>query len=63
MNVRCINEHISDVTYSFIDGISVDYVDVWFNIIQSNTEPILRIRVEGMTKEFVNTMKENSLLV
>lgn len=34
-----------------IDGITVDYDDWWFNVRKSNTEPLLRLTLEGNTKE------------
>jgi phosphomannomutase len=30
-----------------LDGISVSYPDYWFNVRPSNTEPILRVRLEA----------------
>ncbi|MFA5432357.1 MAG: phosphomannomutase/phosphoglucomutase [Candidatus Paceibacterota bacterium] len=34
-----------------IDGVRIDFDDWWFSIRSSNTEPILRLIVEGKTKE------------
>jgi len=34
-----------------IDGVRIDFDDWWFSIRASNTEPILRLIVEGKTKE------------
>lgn len=39
-----------------IDGLSFDFNDYWFNIRKSNTEPILKINIEGKEKE--NTIKQ-----
>ena len=30
-----------------LDGLTVDFVDWWFNIRPSNTEPLLRLNVEA----------------
>lgn len=38
--------HAAAVT-SRLDGISVSYPDYWFNVRPSNTEPILRVRLEA----------------
>ncbi len=37
-----------------IDGITVDYDDWWFNVRKSNTEPLLRLTLEGNTPEARN---------
>jgi phosphomannomutase len=34
-----------------IDGLSVSFHDYWFNIRPSNTEPVLRLRLEAKEKE------------
>lgn len=44
------NKYI-DGKLSSIDGVRVDFDDWWFSIRASNTEPILRLIVEGKTKE------------
>jgi len=44
----------SNGTASWLDGLSVDFPDWRFNIRTSNTEPLLRINVEGETAELVN---------
>jgi phosphomannomutase len=36
-----------------IDGVRIDFDDWWFSIRASNTEPILRLVVEGKTKEII----------
>ncbi|MEJ2663258.1 MAG: phosphomannomutase/phosphoglucomutase [Spirochaetia bacterium] len=33
-----------------LDGISVEYPDYWFNVRPSNTEPLLRVRLEATSK-------------
>lgn len=35
----------------YLDGLSVEYPDFWFNVRPSNTEPFLRVNIEGRTKE------------
>jgi len=37
-----------------IDGIRLDYADWWFSLRKSNTEPLLRLVVEGDTFEIMN---------
>lgn len=36
-----------------LDGVSFDIGDTWFNVRGSNTEPLLRLNVEGKTEEAV----------
>ena len=35
----------------YLDGLSVEYPDFWFNVRSSNTEPLLRVNIEGRTKK------------
>ncbi|REK42231.1 MAG: phosphomannomutase/phosphoglucomutase [Actinobacteria bacterium] len=41
-----------------LDGLSVDTGDTWFNLRASNTEPLLRLNVEGHDSEDVASMVE-----
>ncbi len=36
-----------------LDGVSFDIGETWFNVRGSNTEPLLRLNVEGKTEEAV----------
>ncbi len=38
-----------DGEVDFVDGVTVNYPDWWFNVRKSNTEPLLRLNLEGMT--------------
>jgi len=40
-----------------LDGITVEYNDWWFNVRKSNTEPLLRLNLEGKTKELMEKGK------
>ncbi len=44
----------ADGKQNLLDGVTVEYPDVWFNVRGSNTEPLLRIAVEGKNKEVVD---------
>lgn len=46
-----------------LDGLTIDYPDRWFNIRASNTEPLLRVNVEGDTKEAMETLRDEVLKV
>jgi phosphomannomutase len=34
-----------------LDGVSVDFSDYWFNVRPSNTEPLIRLRLEGVNRQ------------
>jgi Phosphomannomutase len=42
-----------DGEISWLDGLSVSYSDWRFNIRASNTEPLIRLNVEGFNKNLV----------
>ncbi len=42
-------EAFADGEVDFVDGVTVQYDDWWFNVRKSNTEPLLRLNLEGMT--------------
>ena len=44
-----------------LDGISVELDDSWFNVRPSNTEPVLRVRIEGRSREAVEIRKKQLL--
>lgn len=56
-----IKEKYSDGKQDELDGITVEYNDWWFNVRPSNTEPLLRITVEGNSKEIMEE-KQNELV-
>jgi len=43
----------ADGEITYLDGISVDYKDWWFNLRASNTEPLLRLNLEARTEELM----------
>ena len=49
--MKKIKEKYSDGKQDFLDGITVEYDDWWFNARPSNTEPLLRLTVEADTEE------------
>lgn len=58
-----IQTKYSDGTQTFIDGVSVEYPDVWFNMRGSNTEPVIRVTVEGKTKVRMETVRDELLSI
>ena len=41
-----------------LDGITVEYDDWWFNVRKSNTEPLLRLNLEAVSKSLREERKE-----
>lgn len=48
---------------SKIDGLRVDFDNWWFNIRPSNTEPLLRLVIEGKTKELMEEKKKELIAI
>jgi len=47
-----------------LDGVTVDLGDGrWFNLRSSNTEPLLRVNVEGDTQEAMEVLRDDVLKV
>ena len=49
--IREIAAKFADGSISYLDGITVEYPDWWFNVRKSNTEPLLRLVLEGNTPQ------------
>jgi phosphomannomutase len=52
-----------DVTFSELDGLSVDGGTWWVNVRPSNTEPLLRLNVEAPTEAQMATLRDEVLAV
>ncbi|MEW6321549.1 MAG: phosphomannomutase/phosphoglucomutase [Acidobacteriota bacterium] len=48
-------------TVSRLDGISVEFDDWHFNVRPSNTEPLLRLNLEGLTREIMERRRDEVL--
>jgi phosphomannomutase len=48
----------ADGTISYLDGIKVDYSDWWFILRPSNTEDLIRLRIEATTPELLKEKKK-----
>ena len=46
-----------------LDGITVSAKDYWFNVRASNTEPLLRLNVEGDTKQIMEKARDAALAI
>jgi phosphomannomutase len=59
--LKQIEEHYKDASIDHLDGITISYPDWWMNIRPSNTEPLLRLNVEGDTKELMERHRDEAL--
>ncbi|MEK7658474.1 MAG: phosphomannomutase/phosphoglucomutase [Patescibacteria group bacterium] len=48
-----VKEKYSDGKQDFLDGVTVEYENWWFNIRPSNTEPLLRLTIEADTQDIL----------
>ena len=48
-----IKKKYADGKQDYLDGITVEYKDWWFNVRASNTEPVLRLTIEADTEEIL----------
>jgi phosphomannomutase len=48
---------------NYLDGVTIEYDDFWFNVRPSNTEPLLRLNLEATTKEKMKTMRDTVLKI
>jgi phosphomannomutase len=56
-----IQAKFSDATIDHLDGVTVSYPNWWLNVRKSNTEPLLRLNVEGDTKELMEKGRDEAL--
>ena len=59
--LRAIEERYSDAKIDHLDGVTVAYPHWWMNVRPSNTEPLLRLNVEGDTKELMERHRDEAL--
>ncbi len=52
-----IKQEFSQGKLNELDGIRIDYSDFWFSVRASNTEPVLRLIVEGKTESKMEDIK------
>ncbi len=53
-----IKEKYSDGKQDYLDGVTVEYDDWWFNLRPSQTEPLLRLTIEAETEELLEKKKK-----
>jgi phosphomannomutase len=60
--IRELAEHYKKAAIDYLDGITIDFGDWWFNVRKSNTEPLLRLNLEAnsqaLTDQKFNELKK-----
>jgi len=59
--IEAIKEKYADGNQIFIDGITVEYPDFWFNLRSSNTEPVIRLTVEAKDLALMEAKRDELL--
>jgi len=58
-----LQSHYSDAQIDHLDGVTISYPHWWMNVRPSNTEPLLRLNVEGDTKDLMETHRDEALAI
>ena len=56
--VEKLKKEFSDGKINLLDGLSIDYADWHFNLRTSNTQPLIRLNVEGKNQELIEEMRD-----
>jgi phosphomannomutase len=59
--LREIEAHYRDAEIDHLDGVTISYPDWWMNVRPSNTEPLLRLNVEGDTEAVMERRRDEAL--
>ena len=59
--LRQLEQHYRDAQIDHLDGVTIQYPDWWMNVRPSNTEPLLRLNVEGDTREVMERRRDEAL--
>ena len=61
--IQRLAQTFSDGTVDFLDGVTVEFADWWFNCRPSNTEPLLRLTLEAKTAALKDEMFEKMVAI
>ena len=56
-----LQERYKDAQIDHLDGVTIAYPNWWMNVRPSNTEPLLRLNVEGDTRELMERSRDEAL--
>jgi len=59
--LQLLQEHYADAQIDRLDGITIAYPDWWMNVRASNTEPLIRLNVEGDTPALMEQHRDEAL--
>jgi phosphomannomutase len=59
--LREIEERYADADVDHLDGVTISYPSWWMNVRPSNTEPLLRLNVEGETPALMEQHRDEAL--
>ena len=66
-DVQAVIERVADAytdrPQDRLDGLTVDVEDGWFNVRPSNTEPLLRLNVEGASEDVMASIRDAVLAI
>jgi phosphomannomutase len=61
--IKAITEKYQDAKLSFLDGVTVEYPDFWFNVRASNTENKIRLNLEATNEALMEQKRDEDLAV
>jgi phosphomannomutase len=61
--LRELRAHYRDAAIDELDGLTIQYPDWWMNVRASNTEPLLRLNVEGDTRALMERRRDEALAI
>ncbi|MCI0531206.1 MAG: phosphomannomutase/phosphoglucomutase [candidate division Zixibacteria bacterium] len=61
--IEALEKAFSDGKIDYLDGITVEYPDWWFNVRPSNTEPLLRLNLEADSPQLLKSKSDAVLAV
>ena len=59
--IEALQTLYKDATIDHLDGVTIEYPHWWMNVRPSNTEPLLRLNVEGDTEEIMERHRDEAL--
>ena len=61
--MQALEAHFKDAKIDHLDGVTIEFPDWWMNVRKSNTEPVLRLNVEGDTRALMEKGRDEALAV
>jgi len=61
--MRALQDRYANAKIDHLDGVTIEYPDWWLNVRKSNTEPLLRLNVEGDTRELMEKARDEALAI